>query len=198
MVPGLHRRVRFGHTRLAPPSSPRSGLRRATVTLGPAAALLGVQAALHRAAGRFRRTPWPRRRSRRIAHDRAQPLQGRLSVEILRPFFLGADRQDPVDELVRQAVLAQPEAFTLADIAIQVPAASQQLIKKVLATLKTDANGYAKFAPGLSRGTGGLAPGLVVASDKSGDYNFLDMVQTAFDLSDRGVKGRPAAEPRRG
>ncbi|MBU0641078.1 MAG: Fic family protein [Planctomycetes bacterium] len=41
-------------------------------------------------------------------------------------------------ELVRQAVLAQPEAFTLADIAVQVPAASQQLIKKVLATLKED------------------------------------------------------------
>lgn len=35
-----------------------------------------------------------------------------------------------------QAVLAQPDAFTLADIAAQVPAASPQLIKKVLATLK--------------------------------------------------------------
>ncbi|MCP4591621.1 MAG: Fic family protein [bacterium] len=41
-------------------------------------------------------------------------------------------------ELVRQAVLAQPDAFTLADIAAQVPAVSQQLIKKVLATLKKD------------------------------------------------------------
>jgi Fic family protein len=39
-------------------------------------------------------------------------------------------------ELVRQAVLGQPEAFALADIAAQVPAASQQLIKKVLAALK--------------------------------------------------------------
>lgn len=41
-------------------------------------------------------------------------------------------------ELVRQAVLAQPETFTLADIAVQVPAASQQLIKKVLAALKRE------------------------------------------------------------
>lgn len=41
-------------------------------------------------------------------------------------------------ELVRRAVLAQPEAFTLADIAAQVPAVSRQLIKKVLATLKED------------------------------------------------------------
>ncbi len=41
-------------------------------------------------------------------------------------------------ELVRQAVLAQPESFTLADIVAQVPVASSQLIKKVLATLKKD------------------------------------------------------------
>lgn len=41
-------------------------------------------------------------------------------------------------ELVRQAVLAQPDTFTLAEIAAQVPAASQQLIKKVLAALKSD------------------------------------------------------------
>ena len=41
-------------------------------------------------------------------------------------------------EFVRQAVLAQPDAFTLADIAAQVPSASPQLIKKVLATLKKD------------------------------------------------------------
>ncbi len=82
-------------------------------------------------------------------------------------------------------------AKALGDVEVRLIARNNE----VLATLKTDANGYAKFAPGLSRGTGGLAPGLVVASDKSGDYNFLDMVQTAFDLSDRGVKGRPAAEP---
>ena len=41
-------------------------------------------------------------------------------------------------DLVQQIVLAQPDSFTLADIAAQVPAASQQLIKKVLATLKKD------------------------------------------------------------
>jgi Fic family protein len=41
-------------------------------------------------------------------------------------------------EFVRQAVLAQPDAFTLADIVAQVPTASPQLIKKTLATLKKD------------------------------------------------------------
>jgi Fic family protein len=40
--------------------------------------------------------------------------------------------------LARQAVFAQPDAFTLADIAVQVPAASRQLIKKVLAALKRE------------------------------------------------------------
>ena len=39
-------------------------------------------------------------------------------------------------ELVREAALAQPDSFTLADIAANVPAASPQLIKKVLAALK--------------------------------------------------------------
>jgi uncharacterized protein YfaS (alpha-2-macroglobulin family) len=64
---------------------------------------------------------------------------------------------------------------------------------EILGTARTDANGYAKFDPGLSRGTGGLAPGLITASDASGDYSFLDLAQSAFDLTDRGVRGRPAA-----
>jgi Fic family protein len=39
-------------------------------------------------------------------------------------------------ELVRQAVLEQTDPFTLADLAAQLPSASPQLIKKVLASLK--------------------------------------------------------------
>ncbi|GJD94165.1 alpha-2-macroglobulin family protein [Methylobacterium iners] len=62
---------------------------------------------------------------------------------------------------------------------------------EVLATAKTDAQGHAAFAPGLARGDGGIAPGLVVAQ-VGDDYGFLDFGQTAFDLTDRGVKGRPA------
>lgn len=38
--------------------------------------------------------------------------------------------------LVRQTVLAQMEKFTLADMTAQLPAASSQLIKKVLAEMK--------------------------------------------------------------
>jgi Fic family protein len=39
-------------------------------------------------------------------------------------------------DLVRQTVLGQVEPFTLADMAAQLPAASSQLIKKVLAAMK--------------------------------------------------------------
>ena len=66
---------------------------------------------------------------------------------------------------------------------------------EVLATVKTDSNGHAQFDPGLARGEGGLAPGMLVASGADGDYNFLDLEQTPFDLADRGVKGRAASGP---
>ena len=65
----------------------------------------------------------------------------------------------------------------------------------VLATQKSDASGVVAFDPGLGRGKGGLAPGMVVANGADGDYGFLDLEQTAFDLSDRGVKGREAPGP---
>ncbi len=61
---------------------------------------------------------------------------------------------------------------------------------EVLATRKTDAQGHAAFEAGLSRGEGGTAPSLVVAQIGD-DYGFLDLDQGAFDLTDRGVKGRP-------
>jgi alpha-2-macroglobulin len=64
---------------------------------------------------------------------------------------------------------------------------------EVLAARTTDAAGAARFEPGLARGEGGLAPALIVASDPGGDYAFLSLRGPAFDLTDRGVAGRPAA-----
>jgi hypothetical protein len=64
---------------------------------------------------------------------------------------------------------------------------------EVLATRTTDAAGIVHFEAGLARGEGGLAPAMVVASSKDGDYAFLNLKGPAFDLSDRGVAGRPAA-----
>ena len=60
---------------------------------------------------------------------------------------------------------------------------------EVLAAKTTGADGRVDFDPGLSRGKGGSAPGLLVAT-LGGDYNFLSLAQNAFDLSDRGVEGR--------
>jgi uncharacterized protein YfaS (alpha-2-macroglobulin family) len=63
---------------------------------------------------------------------------------------------------------------------------------EVLATVRTNAAGYARFDGGLARGVDGMAPALVAAADGKGDYGFLDIAASSFDLADRGVKGRPA------
>lgn len=65
---------------------------------------------------------------------------------------------------------------------------------EVLATAKTDANGYARFEKGLTKGEGGLAPAVLTAS-AAGDYGFLALTAAGFDLSDRGVEGRAAPGP---
>ncbi len=64
---------------------------------------------------------------------------------------------------------------------------------EVLAQGKTDGAGYVRFEPGLVRGEGGLQPALLIAETANGQYAFLDVATGAFDLSDRGVKGRDKA-----
>ncbi len=66
---------------------------------------------------------------------------------------------------------------------------------EILGQSVTDTNGSADFAPGLMRGDGGMAPQLLVAETDEGDYAFLDVSKPGFDLSDRGVTGRPASGP---
>ena len=66
---------------------------------------------------------------------------------------------------------------------------------EILGTATTDAQGYARFEPGLLAGTGGSAPALVVLRDGSGDVAFLSLTEPEFDLSDRGVEGREASPP---
>ncbi len=62
---------------------------------------------------------------------------------------------------------------------------------EVLAQARTDGDGLAHFDPGLIRGEGGRAAITIMAFRRDGDYSFLDLTETAFDLSDRGVGGRP-------
>jgi alpha-2-macroglobulin len=61
---------------------------------------------------------------------------------------------------------------------------------EVLATAKTDAQGAAHFDAGLTRGEGGMAPAMLVASEPGADYGFLSLQAPSFDLTDRGVDGR--------
>ena len=65
----------------------------------------------------------------------------------------------------------------------------------VLGQVKTDGQGMAAFAPGLSRGTGAAAPALLMAELPGQDVSFLPLTDPAFDLSDRGVEGHPPAPP---
>jgi uncharacterized protein YfaS (alpha-2-macroglobulin family) len=90
---------------------------------------------------------------------------------------------DGVHVFVRSLASAEP----VPQVEIRLVARNNE----VLAAKSTDASGHVAFDPGLARGEGGLAPGVVVATLGS-DYGFLDLGLSAFDLTDRGVKGRPA------
>jgi alpha-2-macroglobulin len=63
---------------------------------------------------------------------------------------------------------------------------------EVLAARRADAAGHVQFEAGLASGEGGSAPALLTATDGQGDYAFLSLKGPAFDLTDRGVGGRPA------
>ncbi|PSL19107.1 alpha-2-macroglobulin family protein [Shimia abyssi] len=65
---------------------------------------------------------------------------------------------------------------------------------RVLGTVQTDAKGYARFDAGLTRGTDGAAPALLLFEDGE-DFSFLSLTDPAFDLSDRGVEGRQPSPP---
>jgi uncharacterized protein YfaS (alpha-2-macroglobulin family) len=65
----------------------------------------------------------------------------------------------------------------------------------VLGTAATDEAGHAVFDAGLTRGTGGAAPAMVVVRAGGDDIAFLSLTDPEFDLSDRGVEGREAAPP---
>lgn len=66
---------------------------------------------------------------------------------------------------------------------------------RVVAETVTDAQGVARFAPGLLRGADSAAPAMVVARRADDDFAFLSLTDPAFDLSDRGVEGRAPAGP---
>jgi uncharacterized protein YfaS (alpha-2-macroglobulin family) len=90
---------------------------------------------------------------------------------------------DGVDVFVQSLANALP----LSAIEVKLVARNNEM----LSSGKTDSNGYLHFAAGFTRGEGGSAPAAIVASVKD-DYAFLSLKSPAYDLTDRGVGGRPA------
>lgn len=122
----------------------------------------------------------------------AQPATGYVEEwgQIATQWFIVSDLgltvltgSDGVHAFVRSLSTAEP----VADAKLRLIAINND----VLGETTSDAEGAGLFAPGLARGTGGMAPQLVVAETGS-DYAFIDLTRAAFDLTDRGVDGRPA------
>lgn len=63
---------------------------------------------------------------------------------------------------------------------------------EILGTATSGPDGMARLDPGLMRGTAAMAPVALLATGADGDFVFLDLGRGGFDLSDRGVEGRPA------
>ncbi len=89
---------------------------------------------------------------------------------------------DGVDIFIHSLATAEPRS----SVEVRLIARNNE----VLAVRQTDRNGFIHFEAGLARGEGGLAPAAIIASEKT-DYAFLSLKSPAFDLSDRGVAGRP-------
>ncbi|KEJ90495.1 alpha-2-macroglobulin family protein [Sulfitobacter donghicola] len=88
-------------------------------------------------------------------------------------------------------VLGLKDAAVRADVTLSLISRSNEVLGKVA----TDSNGRAHFEAGLTRGNGSSAPALLMAEGSDGDFAFLSLLDPEFDLSDRGVEGRPPAPP---
>jgi alpha-2-macroglobulin len=89
---------------------------------------------------------------------------------------------DGIDVFVHSLATAEPRTQT------EVRLMSRS--NEQLAVKRTDSGGFVHFEAGLARGEGGMEPAAIIASEAN-DYAFLSLKSPAFDLSDRGVAGRP-------
>jgi uncharacterized protein YfaS (alpha-2-macroglobulin family) len=94
------------------------------------------------------------------------------------------DGADGLTVLTRALSTARPTA----GVRLQVIAQNNS----VLGEATTNADGKARFFPGIMRGTGGRAPAYLLARGSGGDLNVLRLTGAALDLSERGVDGQPA------
>ena len=95
---------------------------------------------------------------------------------------------DGLNVFARSLQTAQP----LAGIEVTVLSRGNEPIGKVV----TGADGRASFAAGLLKGTGAAEAVAVMAQDPAKkEFSRLELTKSAFDLSDRGVDGRPQPGP---
>ncbi|KGF69138.1 membrane protein [Hoeflea sp. BAL378] len=92
--------------------------------------------------------------------------------------------EDGLSVFLRSLETAEP----LGSVALTLLARNNEVLGEAV----TDADGRATFQPGLIRGQSGLAPAALLAKGEDGDFVFLDLTTGGFDLSDRGVAGRPS------
>ena len=91
--------------------------------------------------------------------------------------------KDGLHITVRSIATAMP----MPDVEVRLIARNNE----ILAAAKSGADGTVLFGAGLQKGEAGMAAALVVAQSADSDYSFVDLTQPAFDLTDRGVEGRP-------
>jgi uncharacterized protein YfaS (alpha-2-macroglobulin family) len=103
---------------------------------------------------------------------------------------LGLTAYSAADEMV-VAVRSLATARPVAGVAIRLYARNNG----ELASATSDGDGLAHIPGGLLRGGGGDEPFAVMAYGAEGDFNFLEVGRPAFDLTDRGVTGRPPPGP---
>lgn len=94
---------------------------------------------------------------------------------------------DSLTVVVRSLESAQP----LAGVRLALYGRNNQRLAETL----SDANGVAGFDADALDAKGGREPVTLMAFGPGDDFNFLDITGSPFDLSDRGVNGRPAAGP---
>lgn len=125
--------------------------------------------------------------------DRRRPSDedGQLAVQwfIVSDFGLSAFTGEAgIHAFVRSLATATPAA----GVKVRLLARNNEVIGEAV----TDQSGHVGFAAALARGEGGNAPAMIVAEGgPEADYAYLDLQAAAFDLSDRGVKGRAAPGP---
>ena len=113
-----------------------------------------------------------------------------IGLTTYRATGAGVDGHKNDDDLGGLQVFARSlkSAEPLAGIAVELIARNND----VLAKGTTDDQGMVSFDAGLVRGTSGLAPAVLTAQRDGNDFVFLDLTRPGFDLSDRGVTGRPS------